>query len=536
MTAISLPSTPAGKTAAFSDAHSAIEWLAHQPQANALAMLSELHTQLLAYNVHEISPRERFKTLEVLRKTIFTVSGDCQRRYESKPLPLMPAEQLVLDAVRGLWRACAVGYPRCLQACLERDGSIAGNSGKVAHRIFACLRMEQLNGYLALAEPEGGFWRLLHAVFASAERLGVTLDPVEDRLLGETSESTVSGQYAMALLLHLACPFSASRNHFAAMMRWLARWREQAKVLTQPDRDPKSCCICLDLSKDRPIHDPLQVVGTARWLSLNSVLRKIRKRIEMLTAGDSPEDLKLGTGLSVESCILLLTRISDHLRSPSQPGPDLAAGAVAAKVAVGLENIHRALGGKGLKGPIDSTSHGSKLSADQIAIFGHVVESERDSQVVKTESWSLNKQDGGRLQLMRPAGAGDARLVFKGLLAMQLPLHQDYVLGLISHLESRGEAAQANLQLVVNCYLAKPQALVAEAREKGTGKTLRYPAFLLPDDGDGRESVAIILPAGVAGRALSMRFYDEGGLLPLDWQLGALVERNAECEHWSLKV
>ncbi|MEI7432437.1 MAG: hypothetical protein WCL27_18470, partial [Betaproteobacteria bacterium] len=118
----------------------------------------------------------------------------------------------------------------------------------------------------------------------------------------------------------------------------------------------------------------------------------------------------------------------------------------------------------------------------------------------------------------------------------QLPLHQDYVLGLISHLESRGEAAQAKLQMVVNSYLAKPLALVAEAREKGTGKTLRYPAFLLPDDGSGRESAAIILPAGVAGRALSIRFYGEGGLSPLDWQLGALVERNAECEHWSLKV
>ncbi|MEI7432275.1 MAG: hypothetical protein WCL27_17655, partial [Betaproteobacteria bacterium] len=401
MTAFSLPAMPAGKKAAFSDAHSAAEWLAHQPQANAQAMLSELHNQLLAYNVYETSPRERFKTLEVLRKTIFAVSGDCQRRYENKSLPLLPAEQSVLNSVRSMWRACALGYQLCLQACLARDESISSNSGKVAHRIFACLRMEQLNGYLALAEPEGGFWRLLHAVFASAERLGVTLDPVEDRLLGETSESTVSGQYTIALLLHLVCPFSASRNHFAVMMRWLARWREQAKILTQPDKDPKSCCICLDLSKDRPIHDPVHVVGTARWLSLNSVLRKIRKRIEMLTAGDSPENLKLGTGLSSDSCISLLTRISDHLRFPSQPGPDLAAEAVTVKVAVGLENIHRALGGKGLKGPIGSTSHGSKLSADQIAIFGHVVESELNSQVVKTESWWLNKQDGGGLQLMR---------------------------------------------------------------------------------------------------------------------------------------
>ena len=533
MTAFSLPSTQADNKAAFFDANSAADWLARQPQANASAMLSELVTQIQAYNTYDTAPRDRFKTLEVLRKTIFAVSGDCQRRYENKPLPLLPAEQSVLDSVRCLWRTCAVAYLHCLQACLERDTSITSNSGKVAHRALSCLRMEQLNGYLASAEPEGELWRILHSVFASAERLGVTLEPVEDRLLGETSESTASGQYCMALLLHLACPSSLTRSHFAAATRWLARWREQAKIVTRPDADPKSCCIGLDLSQDRPIHDNLRAASDARWLSLYGVLRKMRKRVEMLTAGESPESLKLGSGLSSESCISLLTQISDHLRFPQQPEPDLPPGAASVLVAAGLENIHRVLGGKGLNDPMASSSLGSKLSADQIAVFGHVVETE-NSKVTKIENWWLLRKEADLLQLRRPADCGDARMVLKGLLAIQLPQFKYYVLASISQLELRGEKSEASLSVAVNLYHGEPVPLVAESREKGSGKILRYPAFMLPAEEKSNKPVSIILPAGVTARALSIRLYDTRERSPLDWQLAELIERNADSEHWSL--
>ena len=75
----------------------------------------------------------------------------------------------------------------------------------VAHRVLACLRMEQLNCYLAGADLAEGFWCYLHAVLASAEQFGVAREPVEDRLLGETSESTLSGQYCICLLYTSRC-------------------------------------------------------------------------------------------------------------------------------------------------------------------------------------------------------------------------------------------------------------------------------------------------------------------------------------------
>lgn len=100
MAGFSVPISQTDNKAAFVDSDSAAVWLAGQPQANAPAMLASLVAQIQLFNSSITTSRERFKTLEVLRKSIFSVSQECQRRYENKPLPLLPAEQTVLDMTR----------------------------------------------------------------------------------------------------------------------------------------------------------------------------------------------------------------------------------------------------------------------------------------------------------------------------------------------------------------------------------------------------------------------------------------------------
>ena len=194
MTWFSLPETQTVNRAAFHDAAGAAAWLAGQPQANVTAMLDALVAQLSAFNTFTVPPRERFKVLEVLRKAVFAVSGECQRRFAGKPLPLLPAEQAALDGARLLWRACRLGYLHCLRACLDRDETLLSRADKVAHRAITCLRMEQWCCYLAGTDVDAAFWRDLHAVYASAERLGVLAESVEDGLPRETTASTISGR------------------------------------------------------------------------------------------------------------------------------------------------------------------------------------------------------------------------------------------------------------------------------------------------------------------------------------------------------
>lgn len=531
MTWFSLPSIQAENKSAFFDSDSAAVWLAGQPQANAPAMLAELVTQIQAFNCYDTAPRDRFKTLEVLRKTFFAVSGECQRRFENKPLPLLPADQAVLDAALQLWRACAVAYLHCLSACLEGDPSIAPYSARVAHRVLSCLRMEQMNCYLAGTELAGDFWRNLHAVLASAEQLGVAREPVEDRLLGETSESTLSGQYCMVLLLHLARPFTLSRAQFAAVNRWFARWREQAAVLSGPEESPKSRCLALDLSQDQPLHDKLGGARVGRWLSVKGVLRKMRERVELLAAGESPESLKLGSGLSSEACVELLNTLSENLKNPKKTTADLPGEGSSIALVAGLETIYRFLGGTRLKESVaPSSSFASRLSHEQIALFGHVARDTWENTEKLAEQWQLMRLKPGELQLTRPAGSGSVRLVLRSLLAIQLSQNVNCSLALVSSLHMR---CDGSLCITASLLPGAPAPLLAELREKPAGKISRHPACLLSQE-NGESSVC--LPVGLQARALSIRFYEGREQSLLGVRLLGLIERGGDYERWSIAV
>lgn len=534
MTWFSLPATQADNTAAFFDADSATRWLAGQPQANPPAMLASLLTQIEAFNVYGAAPRARFEVLEALRKSLFAVSAEARRRYEYKPVPLLPGEQFAFDGARRLWRACTVAYLHCLRACLEQDPSMAAQSAKVAHRVLSCLRMEQMSCYFAAAEPDGEFWRTLHAAWASAGKLDVGRHPVADRLLGETLESTVSGQYCMVLLLHLARPFTLSRAQFAAATRWLSRWREQASVIDAPEASPKSRCLALDLASAQPIHDPLRSASVARWLSLGRVLRKMRERLKSLSEGQSPESLKLGSVLSGPECIALLNRLGDYLTHPQQPSAaEFSDEGESIMLAAGLENTYRLLGGAPLKDVLaSSSSFASQLSVEQIAVFGHVVREADPRGERAAEIWRIVTQDAGELQLTRPPGSGEARLVFGELLAIRLPRQANGVLATVSGLSACGDG---RLLVSASLLAGKPAPLLAEVREKPAGKVSHHAVVLLAAASDPPVP-QLFIPAGLAQRLLSIRFFDAAGQVLPGLRLGECLALGGDSERWSTAV
>ena len=544
MTLFSLPATTADNRSAFSDAASATRWLAGQPLANATAMLGELVKQVEAFNVYAIAPRQRFKTMEVLRKAIFAVSGECRRRYENKALPLLSSEQTAFSDSRRLWRACSVAYVHCLQACLDGDTTLNEASAMVAHRVVACLRMEQLACYGANHELGDDFWQLTHALWRAGEVLGVERQAIADRLLGETSDSTLNGQFSMIVLLQLARPFSLSRSQFGAAIRWFARWREQAMVLTAPEQDPKSCCLTIDLAQDRALHDNLRPPTLPRWLSLSGVLRKMRQRLDLLAKGESPESLKLGTLLTADACTALLGELGDQLRYPDTQSCETPAGAssITLPVASGLENAFRLLGGKGLRETTASSGFGNTLSAEQIAVFGHIVRP-TEEKAYAGEAWHLASEtaDGESIRLARLVGTQEARLSLNGLLALKRPNRDEdeceFALATITTLYV---CRDGRLCLTASVLGNEPTPLVAEIRERPSGKQSRHPAFLLPGTSGGHGplsgavTASVVLPAGLAARALGTRFFEarEQSLFPL--KPVDCIRRGSDHEIWAL--
>ena len=512
--------------ALFHDSAGAERWLAAQPQANAPAMLVNLHSQIVAFGQVAVTPRERFRTLEALRKAVFAVTDASQRRFENKPLPLAPVEQEALAAVCRLWKTCAVAYQICLDACAKGDPALSSRAARVAHRVLACLRREQMQCYVAGVEPGADFWKRLHAAFLSAERLGVAAEPVEDRLLGEARESTIAGQYAMAVMLHLSRPHALASGHFVAVVRWLVRWREQAAVLCAPDPDARGGAVVLDLAGAAPVSNALNTPRLPRWLSLGRVLRKIRSRIAALDAGESPENLKLGSSLSVATCRMLLEDLAGHLQRPpfglagvSDNMPRLAVG-------TGLQRIHALIGGEGLHTELNpNVSVDDRLFKEQLAVFGHVVREVAAAEQQPLESWRLAFREREELVLLRAADDGSSRLTLRSLLAIRQRDH--FLLAVVTGIQQRDDGL---LCAVINLFPEGALPRAVEVRDKTTGRIARHPTFeVAASDGNAR---LLLIPGGLMQRTAAARIFDAAGKPLPDLRLGDCLERGGEVDFW----
>lgn len=521
------------------DAASASAWLARQPQANVPALQTALLQVLEAMNGWRLPAQQRFEALEALRETLFAVDGECRRRYERKPLPLAEAEQAIFAAAHRLWHAAATGYLHCLRSAVDAAGSsdperLAQFAASVAHRALVSLRLELTVNLLAGHEASGALWRNLHATLASAEELGICDTPVQDRLLGETRDSTLSGQYAMALLLYLARPWELSRAQFAAASRWFARWRETVATLTQPPsanddsgaEAPPTRLLALDLALDRALPRRGEIPGIPRWLVLDGVLRKMRQRRRALAAGETPEALKLGSELRSEDCARLLETLSERLKEAARRPPLRncgdglnGPGGVSLGVVVGLADIYRWLGGSALAASDDDAMRLQRRQQEQIAIFGHVVR--REVAAVSTESWRVAAEEfaaivptdapadadgaagdaGGRqIRLCRPADAGSGRLLPRQLIAAQLPGASAPQLLRIDSVLARQDAS---LSLLAHLLPGTPQALLADTRARAGGRTPPEPALLLAAAPARRSAGSLAAEGAAAGAGLA---------------------------------
>lgn len=532
MVRFSLPKTSTEQPVAFRDAFLASQWLARQPQANVPAMLEALTREIDAFNHFALPTRERFKTLEALRRMVFTIGSESCRHFENKPLPLTADEQAVFLATSRLWRCCTLGYLYCLNACLEGEASLNGLAGKIAHRAITSLRMEQLCCYGAGSALGDHFWKELHAIYLAAEELQALGEFVRDPLPNETIESTLTGQYGMAILTHLADPYTLRHVHLLAVLQWLSRWRELVTVQAPADTpfNNNVHSVVLDLSfPQNPAHSNKDS-ATQRQISFDAIFRKIGKRIKALKGGASPEDLRLGKLVTSEVSIDLLGKLGARLYAPVLTPSRAAATAMQpVEVLCTLADIYRLIGGTSAQENLPETSV-ARIKAERLAIFGHIADPGNLAPIV-FETWqgALSADTTTTLKLQRAVNRPGKRLACGDLLGIRQTPDAELQLASVSRLSTQDG------QIMVGAYFlaGKISPLTVEITEKISNATFRYPALLLT--GSGNES-QIILPTNALARVLRCRLYDgaDSALLPLPFTPQSLIERHGDNERWQL--
>lgn len=224
-------------------------WLASLPLLNVAAGGRKLYTALNAYNRTEIDPERRLELLELFRVPIKHIVAELQKQYTGLPLPLPEKHKSAAEQHRDFQRELAFGYKYVVLADAARERSPAATALPVQRALHHSTEV-LLASYLSYSPYPEGLWREIHALYTHAERLGVTVLPVEDSL-HVAGKTTVAAAYKRALLLDLADPYHLPSRMVAKINQYLECYADLASLHRGFERVEPNCHFLIDLASDR---------------------------------------------------------------------------------------------------------------------------------------------------------------------------------------------------------------------------------------------------------------------------------------------
>lgn len=473
---LTLPEPRKNIALAFQDLASARDWLAKQPQAQAMHMLAALRTQIEAIDGASLAPALAIDLLNLMRRAAVPAQTAVEPRYFRKALPLPEEDQRSFDAAQQLWTRLGIAYLRLTPHFPPAE------KGLPLNRAACAFRMAQYCHFQAARQCPEVLDQLLFGVLAQAASNNLLREPLADPDFKHLGDANIAGHLAWAFMLRLIDPYRLTATQLIVANRAISRWRELTSFLLAPDSDPKAKNVDLANLFGGPLP-----TGVPCWLEVRSVIRKIRQRIESLNAGESPEALKLGRELSAAACSRLLKELEASLRS-QQRETSTEIGEV--EIAFGGEHAYAIFKGDYLNpvGNLDASS--ASLAHQRMALFGFDRLSQMPTAVKKlnvpAETWTM--VDG---MAVRAADQEGMRRLSPCLIASSADGKPR--LGVLFGLQMT--AANA-LTAGLHWYEEAVEAGSLKRQTAHEQRAPRIPVFLLRND----EEISLIVPASAAVR------------------------------------
>ncbi|MBI4754761.1 MAG: hypothetical protein HY778_04910 [Betaproteobacteria bacterium] len=448
------------------------QWLAAQPRSNPQRMQMLLLEQLDRMNHVAMPATRRFAVLETLRESVLRVQRDSVRGFAGRALPLAALERTVFQTSRALWRAQAVAYQRCVQACLDGDAAMRRDGGRTVERALEAVGNEQVEACLAGYEPRDLRWLALHALWSAAERLGV-------------AGGRVAAAYALPLLMRAASPFELPSRHRQILRDWLESWSQRIQVVRDPPRGEHAGALIVDLASAAAATRRVLPVGDLRWLDCGELAGVVHRRIDALRQGQRPEALGLGDEISGASCKRLLKHLHQHCCGAARKRRETREAVTAGEALLlfGREAVHEFLCGQPFGQPephLAAPGPGRRPRP-------HGWEPER---------WQVQDISAGGLRLARPVRGVGGRVGSGHLLTARVGAAQNAVLGATRWaMVSQEEDLCIGVQLFPGT--PRPVALRLRASRAEHQEAEFHPGFLVPAGADARElRPTLVMPAG----------------------------------------
>jgi len=419
----------------FADAASCKAWLEHVPLANVATAQYQLLSQLEEFNRFPASAAVRLAVHETMREAVNFVQIEQAKRFTNRALPMAEAEATVFEDTKDLWEQMRMGYLRCLDSAVNGEAGMRSQAALICQRALAYSGLRMFHHYRAYREVGGEDWHGLHEVYATAERLAITDEPVKDFLNRDVHDTSPRIAYARAALMAMANPNELSQRQLTFVAFLLERWAVKLDVLDEPvDEGEGLPPLVADLAGDRcPERVEGKVGGEARYLDTRKLAKSLRNRVGLLRKGEAPSKLALGEDCVQPSCEQLLVFLYRQW-CQHKPGRSLdrkQAGATA-EACSELPAIHYYLTGRAFRQPGDQKELTQK-QRDEIATFGRVSTREEDdyseAHGFTLERWQIEDESAQGLRMVRRAADLGRRYTHGQLVVVRPADAKSFMLG-----------------------------------------------------------------------------------------------------------
>ena len=553
---IDLPPTGTEASPHFADLASCHDWIKRLPLLNPAFAQSQLLEQMRVLNGYTLPGTVRLGMLEALQAPVRFVQGESANLFSGKPLPLAPLEQAAIDITHNLWQEMLLGYLRCLENLLGGDDGLKPQAATICQRALAILADDYADLVRAGRQADTPLWRFAHALYSSAEALGVAQTPVPDTLRETHSDQSATSAtdtlrgfrpvtpamtYVELVLVAAASLHELAPRQQRWVMRWARRWAAKVEVLAEQPNLTPSLPLCVDLDGDEPPSFLPRAGKGGRWLETSELRKSMKKRLVLLARGDpadTPARLGLGEDCTMPSCGEVLQRLY----------PRWVKGGVMRRYArhpmsgtcrfvAGVDAVHYYVSGhQNFRPPGSTTSDDLRRQREELAMYGQVTTRFDDLNSVDqgfqlenwtvVEDWGLFDQSEDGLCLVRPIERLGGRLGIGQLVAVQAAGRGDMQLGVVRWTQRRNEDLVTGVQLMSG----RPQPVAVRRTGVMAAPDKFQPGFILPEPVSG-QLASLVLPLGSYKAERIMETWTQ--IATRRFKLKAILERGSDFERAS---
>jgi cyclic-di-GMP-binding protein len=517
-----LPAADPDAQPEFRDAAGCGAWLQGLALINVALSHGRLLQQLGELNRSEIASAERLKILEALREAVIFVQTEQEKKFTSRPVPLLAQERDVFDAVVALWGAVMLGYQYCL-----KDGADPAHSALACQRALWGLAQRIGEHYKVYQEIPAGDWQLLHRLYAHAEACGVAERPVSHPAYKGKIETRCVETYVWALLLNLANPNEHAPRQTAMIARWLERWAREVTVSRSAPVTDKAPLV-VDLAGDAGPSRNGATGDTVRYLNVADVAHSLKKRIGLLRKGESPATLNLGDvppATAEQLLIMLYKQWCEDKQSRTHPRRPASG---TAEICTGLAAMHFYVSGDRFRQPAGSGEL-NKMQREEIATFGRVATRHEEEDYAKIqgfflETWQLKDDSRLGLRMERLDAAASTRYQLHQLVAVRPADGKSFILGMVRWLSVGPDLI---LRAGVRTMPGMPKGVAVRSTGLNATNEKYVPGLLLPPVAALGSPESLVVPNGWYKPKRVIELIRDGSS---SVALGVLLERGTDYE------